>query len=166
MVHLFCQSLVHTWTFKLNLLSSTFTRLQMLPQLVSPDGRTFRRRDVWHSKFYTGDVNLCRNWGRALIGACINCLLSSIECFCSRDQHICKFIGTRESIYKRKEINSNRTGLEHQCGHRDVMWKRSIIKDHCAESTKKHLFLKEYKLFVLLFIHNKTQNFVTTLTMS
>ena len=137
----------------------------MLPQLVSPDAGTFRRRDVWRSKFYTGDINLCRNWGGALIGACINCLLSSIERFHSRDQHLCKFIGTRESIYKRKEINSHRTGLEHQCGRCDFMQKRSIIcKDHCAESTKKHLFLRN--IFVLFYIHNIPQNFMATLTMT
>ena len=32
-----------------------------------------------------------------------------IECFHSRDQHLCKFIGTKESVYIRKEFNS--TGL-------------------------------------------------------
>ena len=129
----------------------------MLPQLVSPDAGTFHRRDVWRSKFYTGYINLCRNWGGALIGACVNCLLSSIECFHSRDQHICKFIGTRESIYKRKEFNSHRTRLEHQCGRRDVMWKRSIIKDHCAESTKKHLFLRNNYICLVIYSQQSTK---------
>ena len=51
---------------------------------------------------------------------------------------ICKFMGTKESVCIRKEINSHRIGLEHkhgrrfivlehQYGRRDVMWKRSII---------------------------------------
>ena len=31
-------------------------------------------------------------------------------------QHLCKFIGTKESIYKRKEFNAHRIGLEHQHG--------------------------------------------------
>ena len=58
--------------------------------------------------------------------------------FHSRDQHLCKFMGTKESVYIRKEINSHRIGLEHQhgrrfivlerqYGRRDVMWKRSIV---------------------------------------
>ena len=61
----------------------------------------------------------------------------SIECFHSRDQHLCKFIGTKESVYIRKEFNSHRTSLGHQhgrrfivlghqYGRRDVMWKHSI----------------------------------------
>ena len=62
---------------------------------------------------------------------------SLIECFHSRGQHLCKFIGTKESVCIRKEFNSHRTGLGHQhgrrfivlghqYGHRDVMWKHSI----------------------------------------
>ena len=61
----------------------------------------------------------------------------SIECFHSRDQHLCKFIETRESVCIRKEINSQRILLGHQHGRRfivlghlhgrrDVMWKHSI----------------------------------------
>jgi len=61
----------------------------------------------------------------------------SIECFHSRGQHICKFIGTKESVCIRKEFNSQRIGLGHQhgrhfivlghqYGRRDVMWKHSI----------------------------------------
>ena len=60
-----------------------------------------------------------------------------IERFHSRDQHLCKFMGTKESVYIREEINSHRIDLEHQhgCrfivlghqyGRREVMWKRSI----------------------------------------
>jgi len=59
---------------------------------------------------------------------------SHIERFHSRDQHLCKFIGTKESLCIRKEFNSHRIGLGHQhdrrfivLGHqygcRDVMWK-------------------------------------------
>ena len=33
-----------------------------------------------------------------------------ILCFHSRGQHLCKFIGTKESVYIRKEFNSHRTG--------------------------------------------------------
>ena len=63
-----------------------------------------------------------------------------IERFHSRGQQLCKFIGTKESAYIRKEFNSLRTRLEHQHGFlfivlehqyglRDVMWKRSIEAD-------------------------------------
>ena len=60
-----------------------------------------------------------------------------ILCFHSRDQHLCKFIGIKESVYIRKEFNSHRISLEHQNGRRfialgrkygrhDVMWKYTI----------------------------------------
>ena len=60
-----------------------------------------------------------------------------IERFHSRDQHLRKFIRTKESVYIRKEFNSQRIGLghqhgrrfivlKHQYGRRDVMWKRSF----------------------------------------
>ena len=63
---------------------------------------------------------------------------TTIECFHSRRQHLCKFIGTKESVCIRKEFNSHRTGLGHQHGRRfivlghqdgrrDVMWKHSIV---------------------------------------
>ena len=35
----------------------------------------------------------------------------NILCFPSRGQHLCKFIGTKESLYIRKEFNSHSTGL-------------------------------------------------------
>ena len=44
-----------------------------------------------------------------------------IECFHSRGQHICKFIGTKESVCIRKEFNSQRTGLGHQHGRRFIV---------------------------------------------
>ena len=53
----------------------------------------------------------------------------------SRGQHLCKFMGTKEIFYIRKEINSHRIclehhhgrrfiALEHQYGRREVMWIR------------------------------------------
>ena len=58
------------------------------------------------------------------------------ERFQSRDQHLCRLMGTKVLIYIRKELNSHRICLEHknsrrfivlehQYGRRDVMWKRS-----------------------------------------
>ena len=40
--------------------------------------------------------------------------------FHSRGQHLCKFIGTKESVYIRKEFNSHRTGLGHKHGRRFI----------------------------------------------
>ena len=62
---------------------------------------------------------------------------TSILCFHSRGQHLCKFIGTKESVYIRKEFNSHRTGwgqkhgrrfvvLGHKYGRHDFMWKQTI----------------------------------------
>ena len=36
-------------------------------------------------------------------------------------QRPCKFIGTKESVYIRKELNSQRIGLVHQHGHRVIV---------------------------------------------
>ena len=44
-----------------------------------------------------------------------------IECFHSRGQHLCKFIGTKESVCIRKEFNSQRIGLGHQHGRRFIV---------------------------------------------
>ena len=67
--------------------------------------------------------------------------LAPIECFHSRGQHLCKFLGTKEIICIRKESNSQRIGLGHQhgrrfivlghqYGRRDVMWKYSILASY------------------------------------
>ena len=82
--------------------------------------------------------------------------LKPIECFHSRDQHLCKFIGTEESVCIRMELNSQRIGLGHQhgrrsivlghqYGRRDVMGKHSIgqkvqFRD-CREHRKRALYL-------------------------
>ena len=46
---------------------------------------------------------------------------TTILCFPSRGQHLCKFIGTKESVYIRKEFNSHRTGLGHKHGRRLIV---------------------------------------------
>ena len=48
------------------------------------------------------------------------------ECFHSRGQLVCKFIATKDSVYIRKEFNSQRTGLGHQHGGIYVKWKGPI----------------------------------------
>ena len=52
-----------------------------------------------------------------------NVMLSvqSIECFHSRDQYLCKFIGTKESVCIRKEFNSQRIFLGDQHGRRFIV---------------------------------------------
>ena len=45
----------------------------------------------------------------------------TIERFNSRDQHLCKFIETKGSVYIRKEINSLKTVLKHQHGRRFIV---------------------------------------------
>ena len=47
--------------------------------------------------------------------------LAPIECFHSRGQHLCKFLGTKEIICIRKESNSQRIGLGHQHGRRFIV---------------------------------------------
>ena len=82
------------------------------------------------------DPRRCTKGSRPL-GTRLVLLYMFIECFHSRGQHVCKFIGTKESVYIRKEFNSHRTSLGHQhggrfivlghqYGRRDVMWKHSI----------------------------------------
>ena len=44
-----------------------------------------------------------------------------MESFHLCDQHLCKSIGTKESIYIRKEFNSHRIGLEQHHGRRFIV---------------------------------------------
>ena len=48
-------------------------------------------------------------------------VIEEIECFHSRGQHLCKFIGTKEIVCMRKEFNSQRIGLGHQHGRRFIV---------------------------------------------
>ena len=52
---------------------------------------------------------------------CVVVKVCCIERFHSRDQHLCKFIKTKESVYIRKEINSHRISLEQQHGRRSIV---------------------------------------------
>ena len=58
-----------------------------------------------------------------------------IERFHSRGQHVRKFIATNESVCITKEFTSHRTGLGHQHGRRDVIWKHSIRHFEVARET-------------------------------
>ena len=48
-------------------------------------------------------------------------LKETILCFHSRGQHLCKFIGTKESVFIRKEFISHGTGLGHKHGRRFIV---------------------------------------------
>ena len=43
-----------------------------------------------------------------------------VECFHSRGQHLCIFIGTKEIVCVGKDFNSNGIGLGHQHGRRFI----------------------------------------------
>ena len=85
-----------------------------------------------------------------------------IECFHSRGQHLCKHVRTKENVCIRKEFNSQRTGLGHQYGRRDVMWKHSIrrfsnslttIFGGCAKQTLIPKYCNMKYLSVILIIN-------------
>ena len=58
-----------------------------------------------------------------------------IERFHSRGQHLCKFVGTRESVCIRKEFNFQRTGLGHQHGRRFIVWDTNMAAVTSCENT-------------------------------
>jgi len=80
--------------------------------------------------------------------------------FHSRGQRLCKFIGTKESVFIRKEFNSHRIVLGHQhgrrfivlenqYGRRNVMWKHCILcKMSEMERFIPQLWSKERKKFI------------------
>ena len=108
---------------------------------INHSGKAFSHL-IWFSGWYWSYLKI-RNMYKIILASEYSTLLSIpsftpvIECFHSRGQHLCKFIGTKESVCIRKEFNSHRTGLGHQHGRRfivlghqygrlDVMWKHSI----------------------------------------
>ena len=63
----------------------------------------------------------------AAVTSCERGVLEEIERFHSRGQHLCKFIGTKESIYIRKEFNSQRIFLVHQHGRRFIVLDTNMV---------------------------------------
>ena len=63
----------------------------------------------------------------AAVTSCERGVLEEIERFHSRGQHLCKFIGTKESIYIRKEFNSQRIFLVHQHGRRFIVLDTDMV---------------------------------------
>ena len=71
--------------------------------------------------------------------------LSFIECFHSRGQHLCKFMGIDESVCIRKESTSQKIGLGHQHDRRFIVlghqWKTSQhINPHQRNSKKAPIY--------------------------
>ena len=65
----------------------------------------------------------CSSTQFLVVGHCLSTLsrVLYIECFHSRGQHLCKFIGTKEIVCIRKEYNSHGIGLGHQHGRRFIV---------------------------------------------
>ena len=70
-----------------------------------------------------------------------------IERFHSRGQHLCKFIGTKESVYIRKDYNSHRIVLEVQHGRRFIVLEIQYGRDDVMRKTP-YLYFKMNKLCV------------------
>ena len=70
---------------------------------------------VYYEKKYANGNRKLNPQGRAHFPA-QGLEFEPIECFHSRGQHLCKFIGTKESVCIRKEFNSHRISLGHQHG--------------------------------------------------
>ena len=60
---------------------------------------------------WRNEINRLSQESRVQVGGCI-------ECLHSRGEHLCKFMGTKESVCIRKELIFLRTGLGYQHGHR------------------------------------------------
>ena len=54
-------------------------------------------------------------------------VIEDIERIHSRGQQPCKFTGTKESFYIRKEFNSHRIGFVHQHGRRFIV----LVHQYC-----------------------------------
>ena len=75
---------------------------------------------ILKSKFWVHNTCLTRGQ-TALFASLSTKFAKTIECFHSRGQNLCKFIGTKESVCIRKECNSQRIGLGHQHGRCSIV---------------------------------------------
>ena len=58
----------------------------------------------------------------------------NMERFHSRGQHLCKFIGTKESVCIRKEFNSHRIVLVHNMAAVSLFWNTNIAAVTSSEN--------------------------------
>ena len=75
-----------------------------------------------------------------------------IERFHSRGQHLCKFIGTKESVCIRKEFISPWICLGHQYDSSDVMWTHSIQYEALSMWYCVIIYILRHSLFWQPFI--------------
>ena len=71
------------------------------------------------------------------IHICMNIACKVIECFHSRRQHLCKFIGTKEGVCIRKEFNSLRTGLGINMAAVLLFWDTNMAPVTSCENTQQ-----------------------------
>ena len=104
-----------------NFLKTQFSRVS-----VDRRKRNFSKTMTTHYQFQSSPCNI-GNLFKVAEGR-FPCL-SFIECFHSRGQHLCKFIGIDESVCIRKESTSQKIGLGHQHDRRFIVlghqWKTS-----------------------------------------
>ena len=62
-------------------------------------------------------------------------MCACIECFHSRGQHLCKFIGTKGGVCIRKEFNSQRTGLDTNMAVVSLFWDTNMAAVTSYENT-------------------------------
>ena len=69
-------------------------------------------------------------------------ILSAIECFHSRGEHVCKFLEQNESVCIRKEFKSHRIGLGHQHGAVSLFWDTNMAAGcHVKTLYKENAFI-------------------------
>ena len=76
-----------------------------------------------------------------------------LECFHSRGQRLCKFIGTKETVCIRKEFNSYRIGLGHQHGRRFI-----VLRYHAIWPPWRHVKILFKNKILTNFITKETGN--------
>ena len=84
--------------------------------------------------------------------------LQTIRAFHSRDQHLCKFIRTKQSVYIRKEYNSQKTCLGHQHGRHFVVFFRSpqgARKNTSNGRNVRSYYMLNHRIRGLLFHYKK-----------
>ena len=78
-------------------------------------------------------------------------MVKTIECFHSRGQHLCKFIGTKEGVYIRKEFNSHRTGFGTFHCFRTQIW-----QPWCHVKTHSSLHSAFYTDWLMKFLRKRS----------
>ena len=57
-----------------------------------------------------------------------------IERFHSLGQHLCQLVGTKESIYMRKEFNSQGISLVHQYGRLSIVFEHQDVRRQASRN--------------------------------